>query len=550
MKIIYIFLLFFSLLGNTQNKTLKFFSNENDENKILDSIAYSKEIINENQIITEANLMLQKLLELGFFEAKYELINKNNQSIIKFNFGKKIKTIILDIPTTEQSYFNFETINNNKITTQPREFKSLMQKALQKYDEFGKGFVKIQLEQIERKNNIIYAKININNLPTRNVNQIVVNGYLKFPKGNLKRLKRRFLGAKFSQELIKKMSNNLDNINFIKQIKYPEVLFKKDSTQIYIYLEKQSNNQFDGFLGFINNENQQLTITGYLDLKLQNILNSGENIQINWRNDGNNQSSFALQLNLPLLLNSSFGIETSLNVFKQDSLFQNTKTNIKLNYLLPNNAQIGLGLLQNSSNAIGKINQTNIQDYENSFYTFTFNYSKNDFKDYLFPELFALDFSSGIGSRKNNINDSSQYFIHLNGFYHYIFNTKSSFYIKNNNFFLKSNHFLINELFRFGGIYSIRGFQENSLQANVLSFFASEYRYRLSSNLYLHSILDYSFYEDATSNTSKNLTGIGVGMGLYTKNGLFKLNYATGFEQNNSPNFQNALLHFSFISRF
>ena len=171
-----------------------------------------------------------------------------------------------------------------------------------------------------------------------------------------------------------------------------------------------------------NNENQQLTFTGYLDLKLRNIINSGENLQINWRNDGKNQSSFALKLDLPLLFNTSFGLETSLNVFKQDSLFQNTKTSIKLNYLLPNDSQISLGLIQNSSNALSKIVPTNLQDFENSFYNFSFNISKNDFKDILFPEQYLVDFSTGLGNRKNKNLSVTQYFISLNGFYHYILN--------------------------------------------------------------------------------------------------------------------------------
>lgn len=550
MKLIFVFLLFISFKVNAQNKSLKFISNDSKELKILDSISYTKEFFNENQANTEIQLMLEKLHEIGFFEAKYEKINDTKSYVYRFELGNKIKKIILEIPKTEQSYFNFESIHNNQIILQTKEFKSLIQNALQKYDEQGKGFVKIQLEQIERKNDVIYAKVNIKNLPTRIVNEIIVNGYPKFPKGHFKRLKRRFIGAKFSQDLIKKMANSLDNINFIKQLKYPEVLFKKDSTQIYIYLEKQSNNQFDGFLGFVNNENQSLTFTGYLDLKLQNIVNTGENLQINWRNDGNNQSSFAINLELPLLFNTSFGLETSLNVFRQDSMFQNSKTNLKLKYLLPNDAEIGFGLMQNSSNAISKIEQLNIQDFENSFYTFSFHFSKNDFKENLFPELFTLDISSGFGNRKNKTTNNSQYFISINGVYHYIFNSKSSFFVKTNNYYLNSNDFLINELYRFGGIYTIRGFQENSLQANILSLSATEYRYKLSSNLYLHSIFDYAYYEDASSNTSKKLIGTGLGLGLFTKNGLFKLNYATGFQQGNTPSFQNALLHFSFVSRF
>lgn len=516
----------------------------------MDSIGYQKEFENLNNIKTELDILYKKIQTLGYFDANFQTkINANNQEVI-YKLGKKTNLIIINIPKEVLKYIDGFSLNNNKINLKPIEIEGFMNAILQNYDKEGLGFIDLQLTNFIKINENLNADLTINKTNKRIVNQLVINGYSKFTKGHYKRLKRNYLNQDFSQDLVKKISKNLDQINFVKQIKYPEVLFKKDSTLLYIYLEKENNNQFDGFMGFSNSERGGFIFTGYLDLKLQNIVNSGEKLQINWRNDGNNQSSFLVDLSLPLLFNTSFGVETSLHVFRQDSLFQNSKTNLKINYLFPNEMKVAIGLLQNSSNSINKIDPVNIQDFENTFYNLNYNFSKNNYNDILFPEVFMVDFNSGIGNRNTKNNKISQYFLRLNTSYHHKWNDKNSFWIKNSNFYLKSNGYLINELERFGGIYSIRGFQENSLQANVMTSLSAEYRYRLSPDLYLHTVSDYAFYEDATNAISQQIYGLGLGLGLYTKNGLFKLNYATGFEKNLGPSFQNSLIHFSFISRF
>ena len=110
MKLFIFLLLLFSIGLNAQNKSLKFISNDSKEHSILDSISYSKVVVNENQVITEVNLMLQKLQEVGFIDAKYELMEDLKTTIYRFDLGKSIKKLIVEIPKTEQSYFNFETI--------------------------------------------------------------------------------------------------------------------------------------------------------------------------------------------------------------------------------------------------------------------------------------------------------------------------------------------------------------------------------------------------------------------------------------------------------
>ena len=116
---------------------------------------------------------------------------------------------------------------------------------------------------------------------------------------------------------------------------------------------------------------------------------------------------------------------------------------------------------------------------------------------------------------------------------HYFYlNDKNGISVKSQSYYLKSDQYISNELYRFGGINTIRGFNDNSLQASFLTSVMTEYRYIITPNLYIHSIIDYGIYQDKATNSANKLLGIGLGFGLLTKNGLLNLVYANGSTEN------------------
>jgi hypothetical protein len=73
-----------------------------------------------------------------------------------------------------------------------------------------------------------------------------------------------------------------------------------------------------------------------------------------------------------------------LNIFKQDSTFQNTKTEIDISYFISYNTRIYIGY-QSRCPATSKIkNNAVISDYNNSFITANLDYSKQDSANSLF----------------------------------------------------------------------------------------------------------------------------------------------------------------------
>ena len=138
---------------------------------------------------------------------------------------------------------------------------------------------------------------------SRTINKIILKGYDKFPQSFVTRYLKIKSDDTFSLDEIKEKSKALNNLVFANQMRDPEVLFSKDSTILYMYLEKTKSNTFDGFLGFGTNEsNGKIEFDGYLNLNLTNNLNYGESLKLLYKSDENDQQTFDLKINAPYIL--------------------------------------------------------------------------------------------------------------------------------------------------------------------------------------------------------------------------------------------------------
>ena len=203
-----------------------------------------------------------------------------------------------------------------------------------------------------------------------------------------------------------------------------------------------------------------------------------------------------------------------------------------------------------SSNDIQSVNTTNLNDIESKFFTSAFEYFDLNREDFLFPEKRNFVVKGGIGNRESSFGTTGQFFVHLNGFNNFYLNEKNLINLKIDGYYLDSDSYVINELYRFGGINSIRGFNENSLQANFFSGMMAEYRYVLAPTIYVHSITDFGYFQDKATNINQNLLGLGFGFGLFTNNGLFNLVYANGSSDNQEIKLSNSIIHLSFKASF
>lgn len=547
------FLLNFSWNGSAQNLYLKISGQTEFENKTIDSAGYNLKHFNAKSVTDEVSLFSDKLTKLGFIENEMLDYKKKNDSTFLFQFRLGKRTDFIHIYTGRALELkSLPVIDNQKdtITLPYSETEFFLNQTLNKLESIGYSLAKLKLIDFKRINNSLFAELYSEIGKQRQLNDIVINGYPKFPEGHKKNIKRLYNKKTFNQENLKKINRDFEKFRFVNQIKYPEILFTKDTTKVYVYLEKSKPNKFDGYIGFSNDEKSTLAFNGYLDLLLVNNLNAGEAFTLYWKSDGNDQKTFNIGIELPYLFRSPFGLKANLNIFKQDSTFQNTKTALDIGYFFNYNTRLYAGYQSTESSDIQNQNNSSINDYSNSFFTTNFEFLDFQKDDFLFPEKTKINLKIGFGSRDSNLGSNGQLFADVDIKHSFYLNKKNSINIRSQNFYLQSDEYIINELFRFGGINSIRGFNENSLQSNLFTSLLTEYRYTLAPSIYVHSIIDYGYFSDQTTATSGNLLGLGLGFGLLTKNGLFNIIYANGSTKEQAIKLANSIVHISFKANF
>lgn len=547
------FSLCFGLISYAQKLNLTIVGESETDNTIINKIGYQKEHLNAKSIVDEINLTSNNLTKIGYIENKVLENTKTTDStfICKLFLGNKIDSIRISLANnSELKSLSLFDENKDTITLAYPEVESFLNLTLGKLEMKGYALSKLKLINIKRKNNILVADLDISIEKKRQVNDIVIKGYDKFPIGFKENMKRLYKNEIFNQDNLNKVYKDFEKIRFVKQVKYPEILFEKDSTKIYVYLEKIKSNSFDGFVGFANDTDKDITFNGFLDLNLNNTLNSGELFSLFWRSDGADQKVFNIAFEIPYIFKSPIGLKANLNIFKQDSTFQNTKTAINIGYFLRYNSRLYLGYQSTESSDIQNTNSSNLSDYTNYFVTS--NYEFFDFKndDILFPIKTNANLTLGFGNRESNINTSKQFFAKIDLDHNFYFNKKNCFNLRSQNYYLKSDYYLVNELYRFGGIYSIQGFKENSLQGNLFASILTEYRYIITQTVYIHSIIDYGYFQDKSTNNQGNLLGLGLGFGILTKNGILNLAYATGSSNDQAIVLANSIVHISFRTKF
>lgn len=555
-KLFTFFSLFFFLNSFGQHVYLKIDGRTPKENKTIDSLGYSQKHSDFKSLSDEVGRFANSLSNQGYLENRQLGYLKANDSTFRYQFtlGQKTETIHIYIGKTKKLLDPPYPDSEKDTAIIPfAESERFLLAVLKSLERKGFSMATVRLGQVAHHGNSLAANLLIDPGKKRSVNGIVINGYDKFPKGFRKNIERMYRNKTFNQESLEKINRDFTQYRFVKQTKYPEILFLQDSTKVYVYLEKAKANSFDGFIGFSNNENGKVILNGYLDLTLNNILNSGEKLALYWKSDGKDQKTFNLGLELPYIFKSPIGLKAQLNIFKQDSLFQNTRTAIDLGYFFNYNNRLYLGYQSAESSDIQNTNSALLNDYSNNFVTLQyeyFNYTNTNKSLFLFPDTSSLNIKIGTGKRDSKLESNPQFIGSLNLNHNLYLNSRNIINLKTQDYYLQSSSYIINELYRFGGIASIRGFNENSLQGNIFTSLLTEYRYVLSPALYAHSIIDYGYLQDKTSNIDNNLLGFGFGFGLLTKNGLFHLIYANGSANDQAIKLSNSVIHISFKATF
>lgn len=526
---------------------------------LLDSLKTSLLFDNYINLKAQVDTLHDRFQKIGYLDSRLNEVNKISDSLYRANFylGNRWREIELTFDPKDFNPSEVKTlgkkISDSSFVIPFSELQSTLIKLGLYKAQLGAPFTSIQLTAIEKKDlNTLLAHIRVEERSTRTIDDLVIKGYDKFPKSFLRYYAGVRKGKLFNRKKLIEQNDQLNNLGFVNTLKPPEALFKKDSTLIYFYLEKRNNNLFDGILGFATNEQtQKLEFNGFLSLELNNNLNFGEQVKIDYKADGREQQNFQAYTKMPYLFKTPFGLSLDLKIFKRDSTFATTEQQVRLHYQASpkTNFYIGYKGYESSNLLDDPIAGAAVEDFNSEFLLLGAQFLKTQ-NQRMFPIKTNLSLESEIGKRDQLGSSENQVRFTLRASNIFNLNEFNAVYIANETGYLQSDTYLVNEMFRFGGVKSIRGFNENSIDASLYSVVNTEYRYLFNENIYVNSILDFAYFENEIFNTQEEIYSFGFGLGVNTRSGVLRLNIANGINQNQDVNLSNIKIHIILSTAF
>ena len=560
MKIIlaFLFLTLFQVVFGQKKHTLNF---TNLDYKIIKKNIPEK-FEDSTTLITYLKSIQNTAIKKGYLLASFDSINYQNKTFTtRFSIGQKFGKAHLTIAKEnlwilKESDLNEKFIKNVDFT--PLQISSILKTISKTLENNGYPFASVFLSNPKVQGVELKAEISIINKEYYEWKKIHLKGDNSISDKYISNLIGIKLNTSFNQSDFKKISKRLKQANFITEIKPAEILFTKEGVELFLYLKSNPISSVNGVIGFQPNTiTNRVNLTGDLSLKLVNVIKRGELIDLNWKSIQDQTQSLQTKLNYPFLFNTNFGIDGTFNLYKLDSSFLELKSSIGVQYFMKGGNYIKMFYQNISSNIISQNTVTNSMGNVN-----TNNYglaiSKRQF-DYL-PNPrngFSIQTEVSIGSRKSNENDTSSTTISTtyrsDFFIEWIkpIHKRHILYLSNRSNFYYAPTIFQNEVERFGGQTSQRGFNEQELFSTAKTTTRIEYRYLVDKNSRAFLFFDQTWYENNSVNYYKDTPfGFGAGFSFGTNIGVFSLSYALGKQFDNPILLRDGKIHFGYTSFF
>ena len=547
------FFLLIAILGYTsrvcsQNFSLEINSNKTTENIFLSKMKYKTKHTDSLALYIELNRVQKRLKMNGYFLSRIDSVSKKGEKYIAYlNLDKKVDSVFLKHKSIGNQILQKYNFKNNYIKIPVNQLEQILNDISTFQELKGNAFSKIKLKKLRIDNKTLYAEIDLTTSKKRKIDKVIIKGYENFPKSFIKNYLNINSKTTFNKKKLMEISKLYKGLDFVSETKPPETLFKKDSTLIYIYLKKIQGSSFDGLVNFNSQENGKLQFNGYLDLKLKNILNKGEQLNLLWNSFGNEKQEFSISVKTPYIYNSKLSPEFTFSIYKQDSTFLNTKLSTSLKYQIRNNSNLFVSFNSENSKNLTNVSLDNINTFQNYFLGFGYEYKvpKNDIFG---NNTFYLNINPSFGKRKTIDNTSQQIKIATTLAYLLDLNSKNSIYFRNKTALLNSTNYFDNELFRIGGNNSIRGFNEQSIFVKNYLLQNIEFIYQSSKSSYLYTITDLALI--STTLSKEKLYSFGLGYLFNTNNSQINISTAIGTNTKNPLDFKNTQFFVNWVNFF
>jgi outer membrane protein assembly factor BamA len=520
---------------------------------------------NKAQAMQAVQHYYSELIAQGYLDASIDTLVVD--SIIRLNVVKGTPYTLRSIQWQEDSLHRAPENNVSYRKARPLETSLIeyqMSKVLSHYENHGYPFASIHVLQLNEEAGKTDLKLRLQRGSLIVLDSLIIRSDDRLPVKYITKYLDLRKGDYYNESKMQALDKKLREIPFVQLSGPTELRFKPGEADVYLFLKRKKASYFNGIVGVRPDDvTGKINITGDAEIKLVNAFNSGEELYLNWRKLQSQTQDLTIKTTLPYLFSSPIGVDGMLKIYKRDSTFTSLKANGGLVFVFSGTNHIKAFVERNTTNQLSTfftglpLANVNATLYGLSGHLEKLDYRFNPRKGYQATAQLST------GSRTVNKRQQDEQEAHHNGRYNlYRIEADGELYIptwkrQTIRMGVQGSAFLTdaiydNEMYRIGGLRTLRGVDEESLYATSYAVGSIEYRFLFEENASLYAFFDQAWYEKKGIGEFITDTPIGFGAGVNfeTNAGIFTFNYALGQQFDNPMRVRNAKVSFGFRSIF
>ncbi len=544
--------------------------------EILNSLKFKNSFSDSVQRLKEITKTLNVLYGSGYLTAAVTGSERISNTLnVYLKTGMKFKWVSLSRGNVDEGILSLTGIRERFFDDRdfrPDEVALIMKKLLSWCEDNGYPFAVCSLDNVKIEENRISASLYLDIGSKIVIDSILIKGNSKLSHTYLQSYLSIHKGSLYHESDLSRISTRIRELPMVSELRPFEVAFHDTAATLYLYLKNQKASKLDGIIGVLpdNHETGKVNVTGDVSIRLLSAFGYGELIDFNWKLPESKTQDLKAHFNYPFLFQTPFGIDLGLNIYKKDSTYIQLSRIAGIQYSLHGGNylqafyEIKKSTLLNTTLYESVTELPPFADIRSQHYGISLRMSKLDYR--LNPRRgYSVELTTSAGSKKITPNSKLKLVDYS------VLKLKSTLYLASitadiyfpagkrlvNNTgvitgYLSGEESFQNELYRIGGLRTLRGFDEESILASQYLILKNEWRYLLEENSYLLLFVNAAWYERKQHNYYVRDTpfGFGAGITFETKLGIFSLNYALGKEFENPVRFRAAKVHFGLINYF
>jgi outer membrane protein assembly factor BamA len=519
---------------------------------------------------------LARLYELGYLSATYRQSAQGPSNLsVDFFTGDIFKMLQLKQGTVSDEMMNkigFRPLHHqNKPFSQGRLLQ-LFNSILNYSENHGYPFASVKLDSITFSKGGLSAEINYRSGPFITFDSLYVLGYAGVKPEYIMTHLGIYPGKPYEEKIVDEIPNKVALLDFVSLARSPEVVIRNGKCSVRLYLEEEKVSQVDGIVGVLPRERgeNKLLITGQLMLDLHNLFSSGKQLTFRWQRFNEQSQMLHAGYRHPNLFRTPVHAAFMFDLLKQDTSFLNRSLMLELSILTKNSSHIGFEADFRTSRLISTAGLEDVSelpannDFNVNYYGIRYEITRLNSVGQP-TEGWALALVGSVGQKKiiQNplISDDAYSGLDLNALQMKL-EAKIDKYWTLKPFLILRTQLLAGhvgskklfpaDLFRLGGLQTLRGFTEKSFFASSFGIFNLEMRAYLDSDTYFMLFYDQGAIRNDIDETGhfQYPLGAGSGFSFQTSSGLFSFVLALGKSVEQPFGFNYAKIHFGYISRF